>query len=811
MKFSGFILSLLTLQIVQGNNSDLFNYGSVDINENGVMSYGQENWGDVSCSDFESCPGFPNKYPVFPGYEMLKTKDTSQCRYCPQDESVNCGLHRQSPIDLKRDRGVAGSPNEKFCPDWHWMEYRPDTCTWDDMKTQLTIERHALQIHVPQLPNGDIDCFRWDKRRYPRIDYSKGFPDWWWMQRTDIHVPSNHIQEGTRYAAEVVLAHFYEIKHEKNQLGYISIFMQDYPDAESWSYLDKLICQWRKEEDRVREACGLPPVEPYGRCALLRNQQPTQEWLDEAAGLIFAPGSNNTSSEPPIVPDDEPTYNESGAVDSLVPSPAPSFPTGLREPNFGQAGSIFAPSAQPSVASEFGASEVNNTIPPPIDCLNLGDVIDRMCLSEDPCCTSPRTNTVFCDNIYDNIFPGDAMKSACYHCCPTPLTVGDAELTASSGSDMPSDIPTTAPGSVLVPGAIPPPIDCGSDNTLIERMCSSNDPCCGAPRSDTMFCWNIYDNVFPGEQIKSACYHCCSEPKMVAEERPINPAIPKTIECSAVDNPYRMCKENSCCSNPRSNSEFCKSVYAKHKGDIESICQYCCREPLTVGSARYLRSGGEDEAEFSEDGPLVQDSDDIQEGDEVVYVSGKKYILRKDNFEEDEENGAKHFQQRIQAEFQERNLNVAVHDEDYDDIPWFAYEWMVKVGTEYYYRYEGTQLVPPCWEVVHWRVMKDPIRVHKRQIDELNRLLAWRLNPDTCQSDTAGVVSDDGNTVDLSREVMYYHDQHRKVFCECPAWPSQFPGDQEWCRHYRDDTNYDRFYTRPYSFDSGGKWHPNDV
>ncbi len=55
MKFSGFVLSLLTLQVVQGNNSDLFNYGSVDITENGVTSFGQENWGDVSCSDFDSC------------------------------------------------------------------------------------------------------------------------------------------------------------------------------------------------------------------------------------------------------------------------------------------------------------------------------------------------------------------------------------------------------------------------------------------------------------------------------------------------------------------------------------------------------------------------------------------------------------------------------------------------------------------------------------------------------------------------------------------------------------------------------------
>lgn len=591
--------------------------------------------------------------------------------------------------------------------------------------------------------------------------------------------------------------------------------MQDYPDAESWSYLDKLICQWRKEEDKVREACGLPPVQPYGRCALLRNQQPTQEWLDEAAGLIFVSGSNQTSNVPPTEPNDEPTYNESGVVDPIGPSAAPSLSPGLREPEFGQPASFLAPSSQPSVTSDFTGSEVDSTIPPPIDCLDLGDVIDRMCFSEDPCCTTPRTNTVFCGNIYDNIFPGDAMKSACYHCCATPLTVGDVEIVvpgvADVSSDMPSDIPTTAPNSSITTDIVPPPIDCGNDQTLINRMCSSTDPCCGSPRSDTMFCWNIYDNVFPGEQIKSACHHCCSEPKAVAEERPINPAIPKTIKCSEVDNPYRMCKANSCCSSPRSNSEFCKSVYAKHKDDIDSICQYCCREPLTVGSARYLRSGGDEEDEHvvnHQARSLHLDGDDLQDGDEVVYISGKKYILRKDNYDDDEENTAKSFH-HIHTERKKRNLNVVVHEEDYNDIPWFAYEWLVKVGTEYYHRYEGTQMVPPCWEVVHWRVMKDPIRVHPRQVAELNRLLAWRLNADTCQSDTAGVVS--GDTVDASREVMYYHDLHRMVFCECPAWPSQFEGDQEWCRNYRDDTNYDRFYTRPYSFDSDNQWLPDGV
>lgn len=154
------------------------------------------------------------------GYNNLRERGDSNCRWCPEDGSQNCGLHRQSPIDLKRDRGVDGSPNEKECPDWHWMQYKDDTCDWEDMKDQFTIERHALQIHTPQLRNGDIACQASDgRRRYPRIDYSKGFPDWWWMQRTDVMVPSQHTQEGIQYAAEVTLAHFYEINHVKNQVG----------------------------------------------------------------------------------------------------------------------------------------------------------------------------------------------------------------------------------------------------------------------------------------------------------------------------------------------------------------------------------------------------------------------------------------------------------------------------------------------------------------------------------------------------------------------------------------------------------------
>jgi hypothetical protein len=120
---------------------------------------------------------------------------------------------------LKRDPGITGGAEEKDCPDWHWMLYKDDSCSWDDMKSQFKIARHALQVDIPQLPNGDIDCVEEGVRRYPRLDYSKGFPDWWFMQRTEIQVPSQHHQEGTPYAAEVVLQHFYEIDHYKNKVS----------------------------------------------------------------------------------------------------------------------------------------------------------------------------------------------------------------------------------------------------------------------------------------------------------------------------------------------------------------------------------------------------------------------------------------------------------------------------------------------------------------------------------------------------------------------------------------------------------------
>lgn len=246
------------------------------------------------------------------------------------------------------------------------------------------------------------------------------------------------------------------------QLGHISIFMQDYPDAESWAYLDKLICAWRKVEEETRRNCGLPPAEPYGRCQLFRGQDPTPEWMAEA-GLGDLPPTAKPTSSP----------------------------------------------------------------------------------TESPTDTPP-------------LAPLDTTKS--------PVTSPVTQPTSS-----PVDPPTASPVESPVGGrGPPPPITCGGGS--MQRMCDSNDPCCESKRADTPFCWNIYDNVFPGEQIKSACYHCCAQPKMVGDPTPVDPAIPKTIECSAVDNPFRICKAGGCCEQTRSRSRHCQDIYRDFADHIESIC-----------------------------------------------------------------------------------------------------------------------------------------------------------------------------------------------------------------------------------------------
>ncbi len=111
------------------------------------------------------------------------------------------------------------------------------------------------------------------------------------------------------------------------------------------------------------------------------------------------------------------------------------------------------------------------------------------------------------------------------------------------------------------------------------------------------------------------------------------------------------------------------------------------------------------------------------------------------------------------------------------------YDWLKRVATEYYFRYEGSQTVPPCFaQSVHWRVMKNSILVAPEQIQQLEDLIANRVNSNTCFRETAGASRSGTHKVAVTRPIQSITSGHKAVFCECIDWESTMPADIEWCK-----------------------------
>lgn len=170
-------------------------------------------------------------------------------------------------------------------------------------------------------------------------------------------------------------------------------------------------------------------------------------------------------------------------------------------------------------------------------------------------------------------------------------------------------------------------------------------------------------------------------------------------------------------------------------------------------------------------------------------------------------------------------FNATLHEEyrrkliNYDEIPWFNYWPMLGVRTEYYFRYSGGDTIPPCYGnfdggsrrgTNHWRVLKDPIRIHPRQLTELRRLIAERIAPSddpvmACQPDTAAKVTRDPEDpkkildVNTARPLQEWDRVHFKTFCECKDWPSKWPEDRKWCEIEDLQT---RLFDKKYNFDA---------
>ena len=105
------------------------------------------------------------------------------------------------------------------CIDIHWMAYHDSTCDFETLKSKkaFSIERHALKIVQPiEKTGGNDDEYRLacpsatgGARQWGKIDFSRGFSQWWHLSHTDFHVPSEHTQEGKQYSGEIQMYHWY--------------------------------------------------------------------------------------------------------------------------------------------------------------------------------------------------------------------------------------------------------------------------------------------------------------------------------------------------------------------------------------------------------------------------------------------------------------------------------------------------------------------------------------------------------------------------------------------------------------------------
>ena len=181
-------LGLLGSSVAQDSNRDQFTYkNSASTSPNN--QYPPNQWRKVRCGDLEECVGWPEKFLAAPDWKL----DSNDCEWCPATSPNSCGTHHQSPINLERNRAVNESKYHNQCIDVHRMNFYDSSCTFDELKRleAFTIERYALSIKQPiEISNGEYRnaCSNNGKHYFGRLDYSKGFSDWWWLSNTDIHV-----------------------------------------------------------------------------------------------------------------------------------------------------------------------------------------------------------------------------------------------------------------------------------------------------------------------------------------------------------------------------------------------------------------------------------------------------------------------------------------------------------------------------------------------------------------------------------------------------------------------------------------------
>mmetsp|Transcript_16507 Transcript_16507/g.23283 ORF Transcript_16507/g.23283 Transcript_16507/m.23283 type:complete len:532 (+) Transcript_16507:109-1704(+) len=266
------VSTLLVATLTSANNQDRFNY--YENRENGY-DHPPASWGEVTCDNPGECMGYPNAWltPMNRDGDWSITGEKNECEDCT--DYKKCGYHTQCPFNLERNRAIQDTVTYKECIDVHWMAFYDGSCTWEDIvdnkrgathRNNFFIRRDSLQVMMPLDDDGNLKC---RDATWPKLDYSKGFPDWWYLDHLEMKVPGEWTQEGKRYDAQITMSQWYEKTWDVQpragslkKIGNVLVNMEAKVRAEPNAFIDKLICQFRKTEDEVRNNCGIESIGP---------------------------------------------------------------------------------------------------------------------------------------------------------------------------------------------------------------------------------------------------------------------------------------------------------------------------------------------------------------------------------------------------------------------------------------------------------------------------------------------------------------------------------------------------------------------
>ena len=659
------------------------------------------------------------------------------------------------------------------------MKYEDAACSWNDLTTKdaFSIERHTLKITQPLRYGSDgsvsLDCTLGgdDGRRFGRIDFSKGFSFWWFLSHIDFKVPSEHTQEGKRYSAELQMAHFFSVSGEEagvdNEMAHVSIFLEAVDDFPPYPHLDRLICEWRKAEDKTREECGLPSVGPYPGC--------------------YNPARGHTSfpSDAPVTPTNAPN------APTIAPLPTePSIP----------------PVSIPGAPTPPPVDSTASPVATPAPTLSLSTAIPSLTpIAKPPPSPFPTIPTTTDPAVLLTLAPVMAPASA-----PTadgsvteaPVVViessqpsgGTTATPVSSAGASASQQPSAGASASQQPSAGASASQQPSTGTSASQQPSAVVFASPEPSAGTSASPQPSDGTSVSPQPST---ETTTQPTTGTTSKPTTESTPKpTTESTAKPTP-----EPTTASTSKTTPE--PTTASTSKPTTETTSKPTIKPtPSPMDAVRYLRTSVHDV---------------IVENSKVPQDAMKRLVLDEENFRPADKSDEE-WAEWVEA-YSAHDQGEASHEQQRkllqgDYLSFHNYQFLIDVRTEYYYRYSGTSTVPPCYakfvggtrgQTNHWRVLKDPIRVHPRQIAEMERLLRERIAPTdanakACENDTAGKVDADGH-ISVARPLQQFHHVHYKTFCECDDWQSKWPEDRAWCQLNQGDKST-RFYEHPYNFDS---------